>query len=159
MTSDRRSMPQQDPDAQALAEECAAVLWRNDPASKKLGMSIEKVAPGYAEISMPVADDMVNGHNICHGGFMFILADSTFAFACNTYNQNCVAQHCTISYLAPAFSGDTLYATGREVSKQGRNGIYDITIFNQKDEKIVEFRGFSRTIAGSLLSQDNSPQD
>ncbi len=147
---------QQANDAQAIAEACAEVLWRNDPASKKLGMAIEKIAPGYAELSMTIADDMVNGHGICHGGFMFTLADSTFAFACNTYDQNCVAQHCTISYLAPAFTDDKLYATGREVSKHGRNGIYDITIVNQKDDKIVEFRGFSRTIAGTLISKDNN---
>ncbi len=144
---------QQANDAQAISEACAEVLWRNDPASKKLGMAIEKIAPGYAELSMTIADDMVNGHGICHGGFMFTLADSTFAFACNTYDQNCVAQHCTISYLAPAFTDDKLYATGREVSKHGRNGIYDITIVNQKDDKIVEFRGFSRTIAGTLISK------
>lgn len=149
-------MTQQANDAQVIAEACSEVLWRNDPASKKLGMAIEKIAPGYAELSMTIANDMVNGHGICHGGFMFTLADSTFAFACNTYDQNCVAQHCTISYLAPAFTGDKLYATGREVSKHGRNGIYDITIVNQKDEKIVEFRGFSRTIAGTLISKDTN---
>ncbi len=146
-------------DPQAIAQACSEVLWHNDPASKKLGMAIEKIAPGYAELCMTVADDMVNGHNICHGGFMFTLADSTFAFACNTYNQNCVAQHCTISYLSPAFKGDVLHATGREVSRQGRNGIYDISIVNQKNEKIVEFRGFSRTIAGSLLPHQQPSQD
>lgn len=138
---------------QAIAKACADVLWRGDHASRKLGITIEAIAPGYAELSMTVADDMVNGHNICHGGFMFTLADSTFAFACNTYNQNCVAQHCTISYLSPVFKGDVLHASGREVSKQGRNGIYDIGIRNQKNIKVVEFRGFSRTIAGTILSE------
>jgi len=145
-------------DPQAIAEACAEVLWQNDKASKKLGMAVEKVAPGYAELTMTVDADMVNGHNICHGGFMFTLADSTFAFACNTYNQNCVAQHCSISYLAPASVGDKLHATGREVSKKGRNGIYDISIVNQKGESVVEFRGFSRTIAGTLLSQEHPPE-
>ncbi len=140
---------------QAIAEACAEVLWSHDRASKKLGISVENIAPGYAELSMTVADDMVNGHSICHGGFMFTLADSTFAFACNTYNQNCVAQHCTISYLAPAFKGDRLLATATEVSRHGRNGIYDISIVKQDNKKIVEFRGFSRTIAGTLLPDAN----
>lgn len=157
MTQKSQDIDPQEMDPQSLAEACAEVLWHNDPASKKLGMSIEKIAPGYAELSMTIANDMVNGHGICHGGFMFTLADSTFAFSCNTYNQNCVAQHCTISYLAPAFTGDQLYATGREVSRHGRNGIYDITIVNQKNKKIVEFRGYSRTIAGTLVPTNSTP--
>jgi len=138
---------------QAIAEACAEILWSGDHASRKLGITIEAIAPGYAELSMTVADDMLNGHSTCHGGFMFTLADSTFAFACNTYNQNCVAQHCTISYLSPVYKDDILHATGREVSKHGRNGIYDISISNQNDIKVVEFRGFSRTIAGTILPE------
>lgn len=146
-------------DPQAIAEACADVLWRNDPASKKLGMTIQSIAPGTANLTMTVAHDMANGHGMCHGGFLFTLADSAFAFACNTYDQNCVAQHCTISYLAPAYAGDKLLAAAKEVSKQGRSGIYDIRITNQNDEVIVEFRGYSRTIAGTLLSQEKDQQE
>lgn len=138
-------------DAQALAEACAESLWRDDMAAKKLGMKIEKIAPGHASLSMTVTSDMANGHGTCHGGFMFALADSAFAFSCNTYNQRAVAQHCTISYLAPAFAGDALLACGKEVSRSGRNGIYDIRITNEQGDAIAEFRGYSRTVSGTLL--------
>jgi len=141
-------------DPQAIAQACADVLWANDHASQKLGMEIKSISPGCAELTMTVAEDMTNGHGTCHGGFLFTLADSAFAFSCNTYDQCCVAQHCTISYLAPAFVGDKLHAAAREVSRKGRNGIYDIRISNQKRETVAEFRGYSRTIPGTLLSQD-----
>ena len=145
-------------DPQSIAEACADALWANDHASQKLGMEIKNISPGCAELAMTVANDMTNGHGICHGGFLFTLADSAFAFSCNTYDQCCVAQHCTISYLAPAFAGDKLLAAAHEVSRQGRNGIYDIRITNQKLETIVEFRGYSRTINGTLLSPDKTPK-
>ena len=145
-------------DPQAIARACADVLWANDHASQKLGIEIKSISPGTADLTMTVADDMTNGHGTCHGGFLFTLADSAFAFSCNTYDQCCVAQHCTISYLAPAFAGDKLHAAAHEVSRQGRNGIYDIRISNQKHETIAEFRGYSRTIPGTLLSQDESPK-
>ena len=141
-------------DPQAIARACADVLWANDHASQKLGIEIKSISPGGAELTMTVANDMTNGHGTCHGGFLFSLADSAFAFSCNTYDQCCVAQHCTISYLAPAHTGDKLHAVAHEVSRKGRNGIYDIRISNQKHETIVEFLGYSRTIPGSLLSQD-----
>lgn len=136
---------------QEIAEACADVLWSRDHASQKLGMEIKTISPGCADLTMTVADYMTNGHSTCHGGFLFTLADSAFAFACNTYDQCAVAQHCTISYLAPALAGDELHASAKEISKQGRNGIYDIRITNQKNETIVEFRGYSRTVAGTLL--------
>ena len=141
-------------DPQAIAQACADVLWAGDHASQKLGIVIKSITPGTAELTMTVNGDMTNGHGICHGGFLFTLADSAFAFSCNTYDQRCVAQHCTISYLAPAFTGDTLHAAAHEVSRKGRNGIYDIRITNQKQETVVEFRGYSRTIKGTLLSQE-----
>lgn len=140
---------------QEIAELCADILWRNDSASKKLGVRIENISPGAAETTMSVGQDMLNGHGMCHGGFLFTLADSTFAFACNTYNQRCVAQHCSISYLAPAFVGEKLTAFATETSRRGKNGIYDIRIVNEKRETIVEFRGYSRTVKGTLLPQDN----
>jgi acyl-CoA thioesterase len=94
---------------------------------------------------------MANGHATCHGGYIFTLADSAFAFACNTYDQRTVAQHVSITYIAPAFVGDRLAATAREVSRRGRGGIYDVRVTNQNDEQIAEFRGHSRTVKGTLL--------
>ena len=141
-----------DPDA--LAKACADAMWRDDAASRGLGMTLELVAPGEARLSMTVRQDMVNGHGTCHGGFVFTLADSAFAFACNTYDQRTVAQHCSVTFLAPAFLGDRLTAHARETSRQGRGGIYDIDVVNQKDERIALFRGHSRTVKGTLLPQD-----
>ena len=136
---------------QALAEAVAAAMWARDRASQALGMAIVRVAPGYAELTMRVRADMVNGHAICHGGFVFTLADSTFAFACNSYNANTVAQGCAIDYLAPAREGDTLRATGRERHRAGRTGVYDIEVTNQRGETIALFRGKSYRIKGSVL--------
>lgn len=136
---------------QALAEACAKSMWEDDNASRQLGMELLSVAPGEATIAMTVTELMTNGHGTCHGGYMFTLADSAFAFACNTYNQRTVAQHCSVTYIAPAFKGDRLTATAREVSRRGRGGIYDIRIANQQGEQIAEFRGHSRTVKGTLL--------
>ena len=143
-------------DPQSIAEACAEVLWKNDCASQKLGITIIGIAPGSATLTMTVTKDMTNGHGTCHGGYLFTLADSAFAFACNTYDQCCVAQHCSISYLTPGYIGDKLTATATEVSRRGRSGIYDIRINNQKQETIAEFRGHSRTIKGTLLSVENT---
>ena len=108
-------------------------------------MVIEVITPGTARLAMTVAPSMVNGHGLCHGGFIFTLADSTFAFACNTYNERCVAQHCSITYLRPGKLGMRLVATARERSRAGRSGIYDITV-TAGDEVIAEFRGHSRSL-------------
>ncbi|HSX73629.1 MAG TPA: hydroxyphenylacetyl-CoA thioesterase PaaI [Shinella sp.] len=138
---------------QMLAEACARAMWDDDKATRHLGMELVSVAPGEAVIAMTVAETMTNGHGICHGGFMFTLADSTFAFACNTYNQRTVAQHCSVTFIAPAFRGDRLIATAREVSRRGRGGIYDIRITNQEGEHVAEFRGHSRTVKGTHLPE------
>jgi len=140
--------------AQGLADACADAMWREDNASRNLGMALESVAPGMAVISMIVKGEMTNGHGTCHGGYIFTLADSAFAFACNTYNQRAVAQHCSVTFIAPAFAGDLLTATAREVSRRGRGGIYDINVTNQNGEHIAEFRGHSRTVKGTLLSEE-----
>jgi len=142
-------------DAQELARTCAAFMWSGDKASQGLGMSLDDVGAGMAVVSMPITGDMVNGHGTCHGGFVFALADSAFAFACNSYNQRAVAQHCSVTYIAPAFEGDRLTASAREVSRRGRAGIYDIVVTNQNGEHIAEFRGHSRTIKGTHLPQKN----
>lgn len=134
-----------------LAKACAEAMWREDNASAGQGMVLVSVAPGRSEIAMAVAEHMVNGHGSCHGGFIFALADSAFAFACNTHNQRTVAQHCSITYLAPGRLGDRLVARGEEVSRQGRSGIYDITVTNQDGVTIALFRGHSRTVKGEFF--------
>jgi acyl-CoA thioesterase len=138
-------------DAQELAEKCAAAMAENDDASRSLAMLVEKIAPGHAVLSMRVTQEMMNGYGICHGGKVFTLADSAFAFACNTYNQITVAASAEISFLRPAQLGDKLTATARETWRVGRNGIYDIAVTDQDGEQVAEFRGKSRTIKGTLV--------
>ena len=135
----------------SLAKAAAEIMWRDDNASKWLGMKVEEVRPGYARLSMTVTANMVNGHNLCHGGLIFTLADSTFAFACNSHNQRAVAAGASIEFLAPAFLGDLLSAEGAEQSLTGRTGIYDMKVSNQKGEVIALFRGKSATIKGLLV--------
>lgn len=139
-------------DPQALAQACADKMWADDRASQGLGMTIVRIAPGEAMISMPIRRDMTNGHGICHGGFMFTLADSTFAFACNTYNQRTVAQQCAVTFIRTVKEGDTLTAHAVERSRSGRSGIYDVTVRDGRNVVVAEFRGHSRTIAGELLA-------
>lgn len=141
-------------DANDIARQCAEAMWAGDTASQGLGMTLDSVQAGHAILSMPVREDMVNGHGTCHGGFIFTLADSAFAFACNTYDERTVAQHCSITFVAPAVRGDVLTAQGREVSRTGRSGIYDITVTTSEGKRIAEFRGHSRTIGGSIINPD-----
>lgn len=143
MTSATGMTPQQ------LAEASAKAMWNDDSASQRLGMSLDHVAPGEATLSMTILDSMSNGHGNCHGGYIFTLADSAFAFACNSYNQLAVAQHCSVTYMIPGRIGDRLTATATEVSRRGRSGIYDIRITNQQGEHVAEFRGHSRTVKGT----------
>jgi acyl-CoA thioesterase len=137
--------------AQALAERVAERMFASDRASSALGMRVASIAPGRAELTMPVREDMLNGHAICHGGYIFLLADSTFAFACNSYNRNTVAQGCSIDYLAPAHAGDMLHAFGSERSRTGRTGVYDIEVRNQHGKTIALFRGKSYRIDGHVV--------
>jgi len=137
---------------QELAEASAEAMWKDDSASQRLDMSLDHIAPGKATLSMVITEAMSNGHGNCHGGYMFTLADSAFAFACNSYNQRAVAQHCSITYLQPGRIGDRLTATASEVSRRGRSGIYDIRITNQGGEHVAEFRGHSRTVKGTHLA-------
>ena len=138
-------------DPTALAKAAADVMWRDDNASKWLGMKVEEVRAGYARLSMTVTSNMVNGHNLCHGGLIFTLADSTFAFACNSHNQKAVAAGASIEFLAPAFLGDVLTAEGVEQALKGRTGVYDMKVSNQKGELVALFRGKSATIKGQLV--------
>ena len=116
-----------------IAQKCAEIMWENDQASKGLGMKLEKVFPGKAEVSLVIEDKHLNGHGICHGGFIFTLADSAFAFACNTYNQSTVAQNNTITFLLPAHKGQRLMAKATEINRSGRSGIYDVSVINEKN--------------------------
>lgn len=137
--------------AEQLAQACAKAMLDDDAASRGLGIELISVAPGRSEVAMTVADRMTNGHKICHGGFIFTLADSAFAFACNTYNQRTVAQHCAVTFIATGKLGDRLTARAVERHRAGRSGIYDITVTRQDGAVIAEFRGHSRTIEGELV--------
>lgn len=130
-----------------LARRCGEVMWADDAASQRLGMRLESVTSGRATLSMRVRDDMTNGHGMAHGGFIFALADSAFAFACNSHNVRTVAQACDIVFVAPAQVGDLLVADATERAVFGRNGIYDIRVTRGAD-LVAEFRGRSRTIGG-----------
>ena len=160
MTAQPESPENMDP--QTLAEKTAAQLWAQDQATQNLGMSLVRVAPGQAVLRMTVQAHMLNGHQTCHGGYLFTLADSAFAFACNSHNQNTVAAACSIDFLAPARLGDTLEATATEVALAGRSGVYDVAIRllrtptrpnNPTDEStpVALFRGKSHTIKGTVL--------
>jgi acyl-CoA thioesterase len=133
-----------------LARACADAMWAGDDASQGLGMEIVDVGPGRATLTMTVQPHMVNGQRIAHGGFIFLLADSTFAFACNSRNERTVAAQCDITFIKPGKLGDRLVATAREISRSGRSGIYDIRV-TAEDVVIAEFRGHSRTIGGTWL--------
>ena len=137
--------------AQALAESVAASMYARDTASKALGMRIARVEPGFAELTMIVRPDMLNGHAICHGGFIFTLADSAFAYACNSYNLNTVASGCAIDFIAPAREGDVLTARARERQLAGRTGVYDVEVANERSEVVALFRGKSYRIKGHLV--------
>jgi acyl-CoA thioesterase len=135
-------------DPQATAERVRDAMWANDRASRLLGMQVLAVGPGTATVSMTVRDDMLNGHDICHGGLITTLADSAFAFACNAYNELTVASGFTVDLVAPGRLGDVLTAHCTEVNKAGRTGVYDIEVRNQRGERVVMFRGRSYTMKG-----------
>jgi acyl-CoA thioesterase len=133
-----------------LAQACADKMWADDRASQQLGMTLDAVTAGAATLSMTIRDDMVNGHGNAHGGFIFSLADSAFAFACNSRNERAVAQACDIVFAAPARLGERLVATATERHRFGRNGIYDIRVAKDVADGpvLAEFRGRSRLVPG-----------
>ena len=137
---------------QELAEACARAMWNDDSASQRLGMRLDHIAPGAASLSMTVTEQMLNGHGDAHGGYLFTLADSAFAFACNTYNQVSVAQNCAIAFLAPGALGDRLIAVAKEIHRSERSGIYDVSVARDDGAQIAELRGYSRTIKRTLLT-------
>jgi acyl-CoA thioesterase len=140
-------------EAQRLAERSAQKLLANDRASRGLGMEILEIKPGYACVSMTIRAQMVNGHGRCHGGFIFMLADSTFAFCCCSYNEVTVAAAASIDFLAAAYEGDVLRATAQRVWRSDRSGLYDIVVSNQRSEPIALFRGRARRLPGQVVTE------
>lgn len=140
-------------DPQAMARACADSMWPDDRAAQSLGIVLDEVGPGHAVASLRVRDDMVNGHGTCHGGFIFALADTAFAYACNSANERAVAQHCAITYLRPAKLGHKLVATAQERSRAGRSGIYDITVRTGDGTAVAEFRGNSRMLGEKFFAE------
>ena len=133
---------------QQIAEYVRDGMLKNDAATQALGMNVLQIGPGRATLTMTVRADMLNGHAICHGGFISTLADSAFAFACNSYDELTVASGFAIDFLAPARKDDLLTARCVEVSKSGRTGVYDTDVLNQREERIAIFRGRSYTLKG-----------
>lgn len=140
-------------DPQAVAEGSARAMYAQDRASQALGMRILEIRPGYARLAMTVREDMVNGHQLCHGGLIFTLADSAFAFACNTYDLVTVASAASIEFLLPGRLGDELTAIAEERSRAKRSGVYDVSVSNQQGECVALFRGRSHQIGGSVMTK------
>jgi acyl-CoA thioesterase len=136
---------------QEIAERTSELIKRDDRASRWLGIELEEIRPGYARMTMRVAEHMVNAQNVCHGGLLFALADSSFGYACNTHNQRTLAASCAIEFLAPAHAGDRLTAEAVEVARAGRQSIYDVRVTNQHRHTIALFRGKATAVKGSWV--------
>ena len=140
-------------DETALAQQVGQVMFAKDRATREtVGMDLLSCTPGRASMRMVVQDKHLNGHQTCHGGFIFTLADSTFAFACNSHNKNAVAAACSIEFLKPAHLGDELLTEGVEQVLSGRHGIYDVKVTNQRGETVALFRGKSAQIPGTVVN-------
>ncbi|WP_139671049.1 hydroxyphenylacetyl-CoA thioesterase PaaI [Pseudomonas sp. F16(2018)] len=145
-----------DQSAHTLARACVEAMFGRDAASQGLGIELLEAGPGSARLGMTVRADMIQGHGTCHGGYLFALADSAFAFACNSYDEAAVALGCSIDYVAPARLGDRLQASASEQSRKGRTGNYDVRIENQQGELIALFHGKSYKVRGTVLSPETS---
>ena len=141
----------QNTDPQTLAQAAAQHMYAQDKATQGLGITLVDIHPGHARMQMAVRRDMLNGHGMCHGGFIFTFADSSFAFACNSYNVQTVAAGCSIEFLAPAFEGEVLTASATEQSKSGKTGIYDVVVTNADGKKIALMRGKSHQLKGEVI--------
>ncbi len=137
--------------AQHIAEATRDAMWANDRASRALGMEVAAIGPGTATLTMTVREDMLNGHDLCHGGLIATLADSAFAFSCNAYNEVTVAAGFDVNIIAGARLGDVLTARAREVSRAGRTGVYDVQVSNQRGETVAVFRGRSYAMKGRAV--------
>ncbi len=138
--------------AAELARQVGAAMFERDHAAHALGIRIDEIGPGAARLSMMVRRDMLNAHQTCHGGFLFTLADSAFAFACNSRNEATVAAGCNIEYLRPVLMGERLTATAQERSLAGRSGVYDVAMTNESGETVALFRGKSQRVKGEVLA-------
>jgi acyl-CoA thioesterase len=148
--------PADTPAPDELAKRCAAAMFETDNASRALGMEITDIGAGHATVRMTITDLMLNGHRIGHGGYTFMLADSAFAFACNSYDVATVAASCDIVFTAPTYEGDVLEAAAVQRHRAGRGGIYDVTVTRvnaEPAEVVAEFRGVSRSRPGSVLGR------
>lgn len=137
------------------ARRSAQAMWADDRASQAMGIALTEVGPGTATATMTVRDDMANGHGIAHGGFIFALADTAFAFACNSYNTRVVAQNNAITYLTPGHVGEMLTATCTEAHRAGRSGIYDVTVTGGDGRRVALFRGHARQVSGAHFAEDD----
>lgn len=136
---------------QKLAETIGTRMYARDYAAQALGIKLDEVRPGYARMTMTVRGDMLNGHDMCHGGLIFTLADSAFAYACNSTNVITVAQHCSVSFIAPAMRGDVLTAVAEERHRQSRTGLTDVTVTDQTGKLVAIFRGHSYALRGEVV--------
>ena len=141
------------PDSRLLAEQCAEVMWPNDRASQSLPVRLESIDADRAVMSMQVTETMLNGYGICHGGYIFFLADNTFAYASNTRNQAAVAANCSIDFIRPAYGGETLTARAELLHQSGRSGLYDVMVTNDKGEAVAHFRGRSSRINKTVIPE------
>ncbi|PLX33733.1 MAG: phenylacetic acid degradation protein PaaD [Hyphomicrobiales bacterium] len=141
-------------DARQIAEACQSLMWADDAMARELGMELTHGGPGEADIAMTITDAMTNPHGTAHGGYIFTLADTAFAYACNSYDNKVVASHCSITYIAPARVGVRLTASAREHVRFGRSGIYDVSVRDEAGELIAEFRGHSRNVKGRHLGEE-----
>lgn len=137
--------------AQDVAKAVAQTMYQKDNVAQGLGIALKEIAPGRAIMTMRVTDHMLNGHNICHGGYIFTLADTAFAYACNTYNQNTVAQGAQISFIKAVTADTLLTAIAEEKNKTNRTGLYDIRVENENSETVALFRGSSHSIKGQII--------
>ena len=137
-----------------MARACVDAMYSRDVASKRIGITIAEVREGFARLNMPITAEMLNGHGICHGGYIFTLADTAFACACNTRNDANLAQKCSIEYKRPGKAGDRLTATAEHLSQDGRYGVYQITVTDQSDNLIALFEGHSCRVKGTLLADE-----
>ena len=138
---------------QERAKQVALAMIAKDKASRSLGMNVTHIAPGAATLTLRVSEDMLNGHNMCHGGYIFTLADSAFAFACNSYNRLTVAQQNQITYISPGQLGEMLTATATETALAGRSGVYDVLVHGADGRTVATMRGLSRTIKGQIFDE------
>jgi acyl-CoA thioesterase len=151
MTSERLA-------AQTVAEASARAMWERDVTCRDLGVSVDEMGPGRAVLAMTIAAEMANFHGTCHGGYIFLLADSALSYACNSYNHRSVAHVCSITYLHPAKIGERLVARAEERARSGRTAIYDVSVHTDEGVVVAEFRGQSRTIDGKLLPELGPPK-